>query len=386
MIKTITTFSAKIQANKNEILSNLNPKIKAEIESIDPHPFYQAFCTIHEGKERPHIIGNSNPPEITFPREAVKTVKKCVRATLQAFNNHIPGTNSTYKRPALGKIAGHYEKELSGRLAHIAIFYHPPEVREEAKQFDSCSHEGDWNFSDDGREIRALEMLDFTGVALLNRDETPPAFRGALKMGSLQAHEYPGNGEPGYIVPPGNGIQENTMDLSTLSYQEFMNQVKSELNRRQVWPSDIFSLEMVKKDRNYSKEFEEKEALSGKVSEMEKMIESLSGEKTSLEQEKNKLTAAPRLSEKIKSHPDKLRAFIDREYKKSALNDYSNNAIDEFVNRAVEQYNQEVEFWGVSKKDDPLPTGGGDKPPEEIDYSDPTQNPILKEIFNTKGT
>lgn len=377
----IKTFSAKIQAKQNEIEANLNPGIKAEIESKDDHPFYQAFCTLHEGKGRPTMIGKK-AVNINFPREAIKTVKKCVRATLQAFADHQPGTNSTYQRPAFGKIAGHYEKNINGKLGHVAIFYHPPEIRAEAKNFDSCSHEGEWLLKEENGEVSAVSMESFTGVALLRGNETPPALKGALKIGTLQAHEHPGNGEPGNLVPPGKGIKETIMDLSTLSISEFNTLVKAEINRRQMWPSDFFNLDVIKRDRNFSTEFEKMTALSSEVNTLKTQVETLTGEKTALEQERNKATATPRLQEKIKDHPEKLAAYISREYGNSKLTDYTDKGLDEFIKNSVGRYEQDIKFFGITKGDNPpLPPGGDPPEDKEIDYTDPLQNPLTKDLF-----
>lgn len=383
----IKTFSAKIQAKQNEIEANLNPDIKAEIESKDDHPFYQAFCTLHEGKGRPTMIGKK-AVNINFPREAIKTVKKCVRATLQAFADHQPGTNSTYQRPSFGKIAGHYEKNIEGKLSHVVIFYHPPGIRAEARNFDSCSHEGEWLLKEENGEVSAIAMESFTGVALLRGNETPPALKGALKIGTLQAHEAPGNGEPGNVVPPGNGIiQENRMDLSTLPFSEFKTLVNAEINRRQMWPSDFFNLDVIKKDRNFSTEFEKMTDLSSEINTLKTQLETLTGEKTALEQERNKATATPRLQEKIKDHPEKLAAYITREYGNSNLTDYTDKGLEEFIKNSVGRYEQDIKFFGVSTDDNSLLPPGG-KPPEdkEIDYTNPLENPLTKDLFKEDGS
>ena len=82
-----------------------------------------------------------------------------------------------------------FEKEIDGKLHHVFISYHPSDVREEAKNYDICSQEAEWNFFEEAGKLFADSIEKLTGVALGNSDQQTPAFSGARRLGFVQALE-----------------------------------------------------------------------------------------------------------------------------------------------------------------------------------------------------
>lgn len=379
-------FREKYEMSKDEILRTIHPEVMSKIKAIDEHPFFQAFVTAHEGEGNPEILESENQ-KISFPRRAIESIKNVVRGVIQAFRGHEAGTNDTKGRKPLGQIVGQTEKEIDGKLSHISIFYHPPGVREEAASFDSCSHEGVWTFKEDGKGgliAQGLETLQ--AVGLLKGAETPPALAGSLKIGAVQAQEAPGEGE-GQTIPPGEGKGDN-MDLSKMNYTELINTIKAEMKARQIFPNQIFSIEDLQADREFSKVFAEAQALKAKETELSKQIEALTGENQGLIREKEKASFAPTFQNVLKEKKltDSTKKFIEREFSRKEFEDFSVEYIDKFITEQADEYTQILKISGHSEPGEGdiitdlgnIPSGGR-SPNGEIDYTDKSQNPIFSD-------
>ena len=362
-----------------EIIDTISPEIMAKIEKKDRHPFFTAFVTAHEGQGNPEILDCENQTVI-FPRSAIKTVKNVVKGIIQAFRGHETGTNETEGRKALGQIVGQTEKEIDGKLSHISIFYHGPDVREEAATYDACSHEGIWNFKETANGLIALELEKLQAVGLLKNDETPPALAGSLKLGQVQAQKTPGEGSADEH-PPGKG-KEIKMDLSTLSYDEFTAIVKKETDRRKIWPSQIFNMKEIQEDREFSSLFKELEGEKEKTKTLESQINDLSAEKTMLMLEKQKTDFDPTFNKILdnKKLTDNTKAFIKRGFKKEKFEEFTKEKIEEFIKTQSDEFTELTKLItskvGVGEEieieDIPTPPKTG-----EIDYTDEKQHPFF---------
>lgn len=371
--------------SRDEILDSISPEVMEKIKERDNHPFFQAFVTVHEGEGNPEILDGENE-SISWPRAAIKTVWKKVKGVIQAFRGHEQGTNSTKDRKSLGQIVGQTEKEIDGKLSHISIFYHPPEVKEEAKEYDSCSHEGQWTFEDDGKGgliARTLEKLQ--AVAFLKRDETPPALSGSLKLSTVQAHETPGKGED--LLPPGKGKEDYRMD--NLTFEQIKQAVK-DLN---IFPSQLFSIDIIQQDNGFNTFFDETKRIKDRSAELETQVETLGNKNKSLTMENEKISFKPRFNKIVeeKKLTPTLKTFLQNKFEKASFEEFTTEKIDQFITEQSGEYTEMVTLIKGNDPNEPIPLGdpppGPPKQPDNgsmfddlPDMSDPANNDIFDGI------
>jgi hypothetical protein len=237
-------ITLKMQALSTvDVLAMVPGDVLARIKEIDAHPFFQAYSICHEGTSTPTVLGDTAKP-ITWMRRAVQSIKNAIVKGVKFFTGH-NSDSSTEGRDALGEVVASREQEIDGQLHHVVVGYFPD--KERVKDFDICSQEADWDLVQTPMGWLADKMDKLTGIALASSKVDKPAFSGARRLGMVQAF----NIEPG---EPGN--KEKTMsELQTCTFPELL----AELQKRQVYPSQAFTRDQIKADRNFSADFEKAE-------------------------------------------------------------------------------------------------------------------------------
>lgn len=317
----------RIQALTNdEILALIPADILSVIKTKDPHPFFQAYSICHEGTSTPTILGDTARP-IHWTRRAVQSIKDVIKNGIKFFLGHNTD-NSTDNRRELGEIVASFEKEIDGVLHHVAISYHKPEVREEVKKYDICSQEAEWNFFDVAGNMVADTLETMTGIALSSSEIDEPAFSGARRLGMVQAFGAESTN------------QNNQGEPKKMTFEE----LKAEIKKMNVWPSQLYSIEDIKEDRKFAPVFTESENLKNQVAKQGEQIKALETEKSNLSKQTLQSTAKTRLTSLIEkgeikltdNQKDYIKGITDKfDNFSKYLNDFSDDALKTFINQKL---------------------------------------------------
>lgn len=361
----VKLYVEKIQSfTQNEILSLIPNETLSEIKSKDAHPYFQMYSICHEGVSNPTVLGEG-PKSITWTRRAVQSIKNVITKGINFFKGH-NDDNSTDNRKSLGKVIHSFEKEIDGKLHHIAIAYHPPEVRDEVKKYDICSQESTWNFIESAGNLIADTIDKLTGIALGNSQTERPAFSEAKRLGFVQAFEKTGD--------------VNMSDEITTKPLTF-DQLKQACKDLNVFPRQLFDENQLKEDREFGKLFVELEDLRKQKENFDKKVEELNNQNKELVRVGQLSNAKTRLENIYKETglTEKMKEFVNKtfEERKESLQDISDEGLKNFVE------NQSKVFQNVASFIDPqidlqIPNGD-EKANKSNDYSKAKNNPFIVE-------
>lgn len=314
---------SELQAFSNiDILSIIEPNILQEIKQNDPHPFFKAYIIAHEGTSSPKII-NEGYKEISWGKRAIKSIKNAIKKGIQFFKGHNED-NSIENRKSLGEVVGNIEKEIDGKLNNIVIGYFPPEHRNEVENYNICSMEAVWNIIQKSGKLIGDTIHELTGIALGNSNYENPAWAGAKEIACVQAFT---NQERGIIMSEDSKI---TFGI-----------ISSWIKDHNVWPSQLFSIDEIKKDREF-KNISENE---NKIIDLEKQNNEYQNELKSIQEQYDKIKIEQQKSN-ISSRIEKIgieQKWTDRQkkYILSKINEiknYDDNGIEEFIKSKTDDY------------------------------------------------
>jgi hypothetical protein len=359
--------AVKIKAFK-DYLHLILPEKMAEIKEKDSHPFFQVYSICHEGVSSPRIIGDAARP-IEWTRRAIQSLKNIIMRGVKFFKGH-NDDSSTIGRRQLGEIVGDGQEEIKGKLHHIVVGYFSKENREEAKTLDVCSQEAEWNFFEKAGKWIADKIETLTGIALGESGKDEPAFRDAGRLSMVQAFNTQAESQK---------REEKTMP-EKLSFSELKTQIR-EMN---VHPSQLYSFDELKKDKEYDREFKVFDELQESLKKSEAKILTLEDEKKNLAKQTLQSTAKMRL-QKIVSNPDlklteKQKKFVDVNFE-DGMEDLSDEALSKFVNKQLDVYKKSASLFGDEKTTTTESVESKKKEQENIDPSDLTKaanNEFLK--------
>jgi hypothetical protein len=368
----VTLQCKQLQAYSQDDILNILPKnILDEIKQKDSHPFFQMYSICHEGISSPRIIGEKSK-RIHWTRKAIQSIKNIVLKGVKLFAGHNKD-NSHNNRDKKGEIIHNFEKEIDGKLHHIAITYHNSDVRDEVKNYDICSQEAEWNFFEEAGQLFADTICKMTGIALGNSKMEKPAFSNAKRLGFVQAFEYNKEGV--------NMANENSTGDVQLKFEDWIK-MKEKFN---VYPWQMFTEEELKSDRQFGKHFDELERLrqeneSLKLTKQEE-TEKLTQELKSLQKQIGLETAKERLKKIYDSQgaTDKMKTFIDKSYdlNKEKLEDLSDEALSKFVQDQTKTFQN---VMSIVEPETPKQQESGDnKSTESDDVSKADNNEFLDE-------
>jgi hypothetical protein len=367
----------KLQAEKYNILDLIPPGILNEIKEKDKHPFFQLYSICHEGMSKPKLLGRTSKP-ISWSRQAIQSIKNIITKGVKLFKGHSNDDNSIKGRRELGKIIHSFDQEINGKLHHLAITYHPENVREEVKNYDMCSQEADWNLIESAGNLVAETIEKLTAVVLGKSQDNPPAFAGAKKLGMIQAFEAVETKEKKTMTY--EEIRDELLKFSRSS-GERINLIKGLLNDFGLHPRHIFTLEQLKEDHDFSKFFQEKDELTEKKSTLEKQLEVLQDENKKLERNVLIKDAKIRL---INIAKDMQLQEPQIKFVEDQFNENQEDLTDEGLKQFVESQKgiiKKVMSYHGNTEDIPLETSDGmTKDPKDLTKKE--NNPILTEDFN----
>lgn len=357
---------SEIQAlSQEDILSKIPPDILNGIKSIDPHPFFQMYSIAHEGTSNPKILGEKSKP-IYWSKKAIQSIASVIKEGIKFFQGHNE-TNDKITQKELGKVVHTFQEEIDGKLHQIAIGYFPN--KNDAINNDVCSQEATWSLIEDAGKLIADKCKEITGIALENSENAKPAFAGAKRLGYVQAFEEPGKGNNGGEPKPGNGEKNMT-------FQE----VQKAVNELNIFPSQLYDLEKLKKDRVFGPEFDKIGNLEKLKADLETSNKKLLDDLGVLKRENNVSTAKSRILNitKEKNIPDKIKSFIEKSFDEDYKNidDLSDASLNKYIDNELKTYQRVASAIGIENDDINL---NNDKNKDKSDLTDPENNEFLEE-------
>lgn len=362
----------KIQAfSKDQILALIPPNILAEIKTKDPHPFFQAYSIAHEGISSPKVLGDTSKP-IHWTKKAIQSIKNIITKGIKFFFGHNED-NSTENRRILGEVIADTQQEIDGILHHIVISYHSPEIRDEVKQYDIVSQEAEWNFFEAAQNLIADTVEKITGIAMGSSKNDTPAFFGAKRLAMVQALDN--DEEPGEPVLEENKEMTKEELLNSITFHD----LKPIIEKLNVFPSQLFSIEQLKADRNLTV-FQELENAQKQITEYEEKNKTLI-------QQTLKANAAQRFKELIDDQNLKL-TDGQRKYLESLKSDDFDDLTDEgllnFRDNALKWYSRvNASSTDASQVVITNPDVNNNQSTNSDDYTKVDNNPLLDEDYNS---
>lgn len=352
----------------SEIMALIDPDTISRIKATDPHPFFQAYSICHEGTSQPTILGDTARP-IHWTRAAVQSIKKIVLKGVKFFKGHNED-NSTDKREALGEIVANSEREIDGKLHHIAIGYFPDKSK--VSDSDICSQEANWNLFENAGKWFADTIEKMTSIALSNSKVDKPAFADARRLGMVQA----------FTADEGdknNKAGDAKMDLSTVSFSELAGEMK----RRNTFPHQLFTLDELKQDKQIIPIIDELDKLRKELTTKDESLKDLEAEKTALSKKIDSVSAKDKIAKILEEDnlvktTETQRKFIIERFK--GIDDVTDEGIKKYIESEVRECKALIKILGVPEDgmavNDSAPSVSG------ADATKAKNNPLLEEDFN----
>lgn len=366
--------------SNSEILNMIPPDVLEKIKEKDPNPFFQAYSICHEGNTIPTIIGEG-PKPISWTKKAIQSLKNIVTKGIKFFLGHNKD-NSTEGREELGEVVADTQQEIDGILHHIVVGYFPD--KEKVIETDICSQEADWDLFETGKNYIADKITKLTGIALGNSEYEQPAFKGAKRLGMIQAFENDGD-----TINKNKGVHD--MDLSAIDYTIIAEELKRRVVGRNLKPSQIFSLDDIKADKDCDSIFRETEQGNVKIKELEDKIKTLEDDKITLGTQVQVSTASKRFDKLIDNQvaplTEKQKAFIKSSFSarldSNKISDVTDEGLQTFVTNRLEDYKIDVENKLINDEvvDPQLNVDTKNIQVDKNDLTKKVNNPLLKTDF-----
>lgn len=359
-----------------DVLSMVPVDVLARIKETDAHPFFQAYSFCHEGTSNPTILGDTAKP-ITWMRRAVQSIKNAITKGVKFFLGHNED-NSTTGRQALGEVVASQEMEIDGALHHVAVGYFPN--RDAVKDFDICSQEADWDLVETPLGWLADKIDKLTGIALSSSKVDKPAFSGARRLGIVQAFDTPAE-------PVKQKEKIMATELMACSFAE----LAAELTRRNVFPSQVFTLDQIRADGKIAPSLEKAEKHDALVKELadEKAAHKATADKlkvTETEAQTAKrgselITAKTRLEKLAKdaNATEKQLPFVLNRFTKNAdkLSDLTDDGLKKFLDEQVAIYNDAQGIDAKTETSSAATGASGNENPKDMTKA--ANNPLISE-------
>ena len=367
-------FRAQLQAMaSNEIRDMIQPFRIAEIKRNDPKPVFKAFVVGQEGYAEGSWVGIGKVVKTWF-KDAIGKLSRRIVPGMQLFHGHQQGTNEHVGREQVGEVVGGKTQEVDGKFSAVIAAYIFPEFKN--LPLDVANIEADFNISNDGQDIRDVDVLEVTGIALGNSAIEKPGFPGATYIGELQAFV--------------NKKIQFTKGEENMSITEIREAIKAE----KLKPSDIFGIGDLTKDPMVTEAIEEEKnkAITGEYKNrkrdeagFDKTKEKLEADHLKEMQEKDakikelltetlKTKSTDLFASKIKERKlsDKAAKFVltQKEKRFEPENaDKLNKDVDDFIDSEIEDFNKIFEEESKDKKTDDTPGGEPGKEGDDSDFA-----------------
>jgi hypothetical protein len=304
----------------------------------------------------------------------VQSIKNVVLKGVKFFLGHNED-NSTEGRKSLGEVVWDGQKEIDGVLHHVVVGYFPD--RDVVEDKDICSQESEWDFVEATGDWLADKLYKLTGIALSSSSRDKPAFAGARRLAMVQALDVDLDGDDEEDAEERGRSKNMPIDLTTLPFDD----IAREVARRKTFPSQLFTIEDLKKDREFVKVFDDAETGKKTLVQRDAELKAEKDAKVVSDKALQSSTAKERFVKMVDAMTltPKQKEYIKNSYP-AVVEDASEEGLKKFVAAKVEDYKVVVKTFGVK---DELPSQGDKKAGAGVvDTEDQTKaanNPLLEE-------
>lgn len=380
---TLTTYANAVDLTAGEVYEMIPAENVGELEKADPNwkEGVKAYVVAHEGESTPAVqLGNGWATQsIIWTKEAVSNFVQKIANGLPFKKGHV--YDGADNRGELGKTVGKGTRIVDGRFSAIAVAYFPPATRS-AKEWKNVSMEAELDLiplPESGGVKRFLaDMVDKLTTFALGDDK--PGFPNARGL----VHAFAGV----HAFDEKKDEEKNGGKERMATLDELIKGVK-ELN---VYPRQLYTLDQILDDREYSKEIEKR--MTEKVKEVETAKDKEIAElRADLAKEKQSI-AGRTLSEKLTGTmesmklTDQAKKYVQRHFDPAKLGEVKHDdetavkvALEKFLSEAKTVAEEIGLPWsteaggaaGGTKAPPTAPPGGAGAP----DPTNPKDNPIL---------
>jgi hypothetical protein len=345
MIVQIQALNLKL--SQKEILAAINPKTLEEIKAENPRPYFQAYSIVHEGTSTPNVINEVNKP-MKWLREAVEAASLVVKKGVQFFAGHVLNNNSTNGRDSLGKVVGKITKEINGKLNQIVVGYFPN--KDKVKNFDVCSIEADVQVESKDTIDIVHAIKNLSGIALANSNQEKPAFKGAVRLASLQC--FDGESEQSKnVVDNNDGDKKMTYEEFTSAISTNFNWLKQAMVDKKIYPSQLgFTEQDLRSDFAYKEMFSKMDNQSSTLKTLEDQLKMEKEERIKDQKESLKATAKDRMKKFIpEGFTEKQKTWLNNVFDADKIEDLSDNGLKAYVEASPTEYKKQAKAFGIQE-------------------------------------
>lgn len=320
-------FIQALEQNQNlEELKKLIPDER--LKNLEGKGILQAYTLAHEGTSRPKVLGEGSQV-LKWPRAVIKGLAEKIKQGTKFFLGH-GLTNDNDGRESVGEVIASFVKEISGKLSHI-IVGHFPSI-EKVKEMDVCSMEADV-YTDDENIVGDINNV--SGIALGSSNSENPAFPGALRLGVIQC----------FVKLEGDKNQGNKEKNMPLTFEE----VKQAVRTMNIHPWQLYELDDLKNDRQFSKIFTENEVLKNQNKTLKEDSEKIKNESEKAVRTMNVGEAKGRLNKLMEDgYTEKQKTFILGRFDPEKMEELEEDDLKKFLESSKKEFADTAKLFGDS--------------------------------------
>jgi hypothetical protein len=230
--KKVQCVMTLLNMASSEIAELVPDDVIERLKGDDPNPTFRAYVVGHEGTAFPKEVGAGGVILRWFKSTIQKLVNKLQLGT-KIFHGH--NVDSSHEgRASIGELVGKAVKTVKDKLSAIAVMYIKPEFAGLPLNIASVEADVEVNPNEDD-SLKAVDVLEVTGIALGNSKEEKPAFTNAKLIGEFQA----------FLKDQSSHLEfskEKEMDKITI------DEMRTLVKKENIAPSDVFGREALTED------------------------------------------------------------------------------------------------------------------------------------------
>lgn len=327
----ISVQAMKELLSPEELIANIS---KEKLELIKGKGKLQAYVIAHEGTSQPKVLDDRKAKKLNWPKETIQKIASKIKTGIKFFVDHGKDTNSHANRKPVGEVVGSFVKEIGNKLSNIVIghFENPDDVN----SMDVNSMEADVSIDESNNNV--VNLNELSGIALGSSSENSPAFPGAVRLASLQCFDKEEN-------PDG---KKGGQEMPTF------DEVKQFVKDRNVWPSQLFDEDVIKRDHKYADVFGERDKLKIRVEELEKENKKITEQSADALKSSLVNSASTRIKELLpEGLTKKQETFIMKGFKPDKMEDLSDEGLVSYIKDAEKEYSEVASIFNDKKEEDP---------------------------------
>jgi hypothetical protein len=372
-MKVLFALSQNMTLSNEEIKAMVDPSLLDYLRGETKRPLLKAYVVAHEGEATPQFTdGYVGERILKFTKDSVSRVFDAVKVGVKFFYDHYKKSQDEARTP-VASIVGKSLRMVGDKMSTVIVAFFKDE---QFATYDSISMEADLEIDSDGT---VSNILDFSAVALVPNGENP-ALPMAKSVGQVRANNNK--------LSKGQFKMNDTVSLDWHTIEAGFRQLKG-LPSQVTDPEEMIGrievtadgrLIATGKDKKYS-DYVAKlvdQTVQEKLKGVNPEIEKIKSERDALAKKVTLYEVKPRVLDKAKEY--KLGdGFVDFVTKRIDRFKPNENDIDGSIVEWLED--KKIDYSDMAKSSNTVSTPAGQPanttPADEIDYSDPKNNPLL---------